>query len=153
MKSTNRTKKRQKDAKLNRKARFAGETLVTPLCFNPTAEQIKFFKGIRPDAQIDEPTYKRTMTLNDEKVEFSVVSLLCEFKPNEILGLEENKYSDRVFVSYEILVDKEQVVGNKSGKTQVIDEHNQTAWVRLGKRKNLQKREFEFLCFFDYCLR
>lgn len=134
MKSSKKTQERKEKANINYNAVFAGETLVTPILFNPTADQVRKIKNISEDYDVNEPSYNKTFTINGEEKEFSVISLLCKFNPNEILDVK-NEYKDDVFVSYEILCSKDEVKGSNSGKYQVIDESNISAWVRVPDRR------------------
>lgn len=134
---------------INYKAKFAGETLVTPIMFNPTGSQIKDIKGLSID--VADPTYKETKRDYKEdgtyeEVEYSVVSLLCQFEPNKIL--ETNTYPEKMFVNYKILVSPELVIGKdktdennnvipNSAKSQLIDDHNQVAWVRIKPKQKI----------------
>lgn len=141
MKSTNKTQERASRVSLNYKAKFAGEVLVTPLVFNPTGEEIKQFKKItKEDLEIETPTYKRTVRVyeNGEPVEkeFSVISLLCSFTPNELMKVK-GMYPEEMYVNYDLLVSPEYVKGGKSGKYQVIDDHNQNAWVKIKPKQTL----------------
>ena len=141
MKSTNKTQERASRVSLNYKAKFAGEVLVTPLVFNPTGEEIKQFKKItKEDLSIDTPAYKKTVRVyeNGEPVEkeFSVVSLLCSFTPNELMKVK-GMYPEEMYVNYDLLVSPEYVKGSKSGKYQVIDDHNQNAWVKIKPKQTL----------------
>lgn len=141
MKSTNKTQERASRVSLNYKAKFAGEVLVTPLVFNPTGEEIKQFKKItKEDLSIDTPAYKKTVRVyeNGEPVEkeFSVVSLLCSFTPNELMKVK-GMYPEEMYVNYDLLVSPEYVKGGKSGKYQVIDDHNQNAWVKIKPKQTL----------------
>lgn len=135
MKSTNKTQKRSEASKIEWKAVFAGETQVTPVLFNPTADQVRTIKNLPEDMEISENTYKRD--IKDD--EFSVVSLLCKYNPNELLELEEDKYPKEMFVNYDILCKAEFVKGSKSGKYQIIDEHNQSAWVAIKGKQSVKK--------------
>ena len=136
MKSTNKTTQRQANASVDFKAIFSGAALVTPICFNPTAEQLRTLKNIPADREVNEQEYKAN--LKDGEV-YSVVNLLCKFNPNEILKTK-GEFSDNVYVNYKILCQNKERVGGASGKTQVIDEHNQSAWVKLAGKTTLCKQ-------------
>ena len=137
MKSTNKTEQRSQQSEINYKAIFSGAALVTPVCFNPTAEQLRAIKNIKAEYEVTEPDYHATM--KDGEV-YSVVSLLCKFNPNEILKLKKNEYANEVFVNYKVFLKNEDRVGAASGKTQVIDEHNQSAWIKLSGKTSLSKQ-------------
>lgn len=151
MKGTNKQQQRAERANINYKAKFTGETLVRPITFNPNGEQIKTIKSLPETFDVTDPTYTRNVYLyeNDEKVEkeFTVLSLMCSYNPNELLGVE-NQYSDEMFVNYEIYISPEQVKGKdkkdsdgniipNSAKYQLIDDHNQTAWVVIKPKQKI----------------
>lgn len=139
MKSSKKTQERAENSNINYRAVFAGETLVTPIMFNPNAEQIKTIKNLPEDFDVNEPEYARTITINGEEKTFSVISLYTKFNPNEALGVEK-QYSDSVVIPFELLLSPNPVKGKNSGKYQIIDESNVTAWVRVpDKRKKLSE--------------
>lgn len=128
MKSTKKTQERSNRTQINFKATFSGCTYVTPRAFNPNAEQLRRIKNINEDWDINEPDYSREI----KGEEYRTISLLCEFDPNKALKLKTNQYSTSVFVNYNIYISDRPVVGSRSGKTQIIDCHNQNGWVLLG---------------------
>jgi hypothetical protein len=147
MKSTNKTQERASRANVNYKAKFAGEVLVTPLAFNPTGEEIKQFKKItKEDITIDTPSYKKTLRLYEDgqpvEKEYNVVSLLCSFTPNELLKVK-GMYSEEMYVNYELIVSPEYVKGSKSGKYQIIDDHNQNAWIKIKAKQTIHDAVLE----------
>jgi hypothetical protein len=107
----------------NVKAFFSGEVLATPIKFNPTAADIKRIKGLNKD--ISEPEYKKT--IGDKQ--YTLISLLLEFNPNKLLNSKD--YSNKNFVNYEFAISKDYAYGKNSGKYQIIDDHNQVAWVKV----------------------
>lgn len=127
MKSTNKTKNAAVTSQINFKALFTGEVYATPVAFNPTAADLRRLKSIPEEWDINEPEYTRVIKDND----YGIVSLLLKFNPNDALKLKAKQYSDDVFVEYKIFVSNRPVVGNASGKTQLIDCHNQHGWVKL----------------------
>ena len=152
MKGTNKQQVRSEKSNVNYKAKFGGEALVTPVAFNPNGDSIKLLKNITSDAvNITDPTYKRTSRLyeNDQPVEkeFTVISLMCSFNPNELLKVK-NVYADEMFVNHEIYISPEFVKGKdkldesgnvipNSAKFQVIDTHNQSAWVKIKPKQKV----------------
>jgi len=163
MKSTKKTQQRAEKSNINFRAKFAGETLVTPVMFNPSGDDIKKIKSLPEDMTITDPTYKRTLKMYEdgEKVEkeYSVLSLLCSFNPNAIL--KSKAYPQSMFVNYDILVSPEQVKGrdklddNKNpivgtAKYQVIDDHNQSGWVLIKKKQSVKDAVQEAIDSSDY---
>lgn len=130
MKSTNKTKERTTQNSINFRALFTGEVMATPVMFNPTADDLRRLKNIPEQFDVNEPEYNRVIKDKD----YHTVSLLCKFNPNEALKLKTPKYSDEVFVEYKIFVSNRPVVGNASGKTQVIDCHNQNGWLLIDEK-------------------
>ena len=49
MKSTNKTANSAQQSNINFKALFTGETYVTPVMFNPSAEDLRKIKNVRED--------------------------------------------------------------------------------------------------------
>lgn len=136
MKSTKKTQNRAESQSINFKAVFSGAAQVTPVRFNPTAEELREIKNIKEEFEVKDPNYTRTIKGED----FAVVSLLAKFNPNKEMKLTKNAYSENVFVHYDILCQNKAVVGAKSGKTQIIDEHNQSAWIKLEGKATLAKQ-------------
>lgn len=136
MRSTNKTKDRAAKSAIDYRACFTGGVFTTPIAFNPTADDIRRIKNIPDTVNINEPSY--TQTIKGE--EYRKVSLWVEFNPNEVLKLKKPQYADNVTVKYEIFVSDRDNVGRKSGKSQVIDTHNQTGWIKLSGKKSLQKQ-------------
>lgn len=132
MKSTNKTANSAQQNSINFKALFTGETLVTPVMFNPSAEDLRRIKNINAEWDVNEPDYLKTI----KGEEYRIISLLCKFNPNETLKLKTPAYPNDMFVEYKLYVSNRPVVGTNSGKTQIIDCHNQNAWIKLeGKAK------------------
>lgn len=127
MKSTKKTQARAAKAQVNYKARFSGETITTPVLFNPTAEEIRKIKELPEGMDIREPSYKKTIKGD----EYSLISLLLQYNPNKLLKLKDKPYSDKMFVNYVVHCSPEFVQGAKSGKWQVIDQSNEHAWVTI----------------------
>lgn len=136
MKSTNNTKQRSEKQDINYRAAFTGGVMTRPMMFNPSAEQIRALKNLPEDFNVNEPNY--TQTIKGE--EYRRISLWCEFNPNKALKLKKAQYSDKVHVKYEIFVSDRNVVGAKSGKTQIMDTHNQSAWIKLSGKKSLENQ-------------
>jgi hypothetical protein len=153
MKSTNKTQERAERSGINFKAKFAGEALVTPICFNPNADVLRKEKQIKEEFDVNEPTYKKTVRVYEDnqpvEKDFSIVSLLCKYNPNEILKVK-GQYPNDMFVNFEIYVSPEQVKGRdkndsdgnvipNSAKFQVIDDHNNSGWVAMKPKQTLSK--------------
>lgn len=136
MKSTNRTKKQAERTNINYRATFTGTVFATPVMFNPTADDLRRIKNIREDFDVNEPDYSRTIKDN----EYRVVSLLLKYNPNKALKLKQQAYPNDMFVPYNIYISDRPVVGSNSGKTQIIDCHNQNAWIKLEGKTSLKKQ-------------
>lgn len=139
MKSTNNTVNRSEAADINYKPVFSGEVYATPVVFNPTAAQLREMKNIPAEYDIDEPEYVRTIQDN----EYRMIELHCKFNPNKVLKLKNRQYPDEVFVKYKLQISDRPVVGSSSGKTQIIDEHNQSGWIELKGKKSIEKQVLE----------
>jgi hypothetical protein len=132
MKSTNKTANSAQQSNINFRALFTGETYVTPVAFNPSAEDLRKIKNVREDFEIKEPEYNKVIKGED----YHIISLLCKFNPNETLKLKTQAYANEVFINYNLYISNRPVMGANSGKTQIIDCHNQNAWIKLeGKAK------------------
>ena len=127
MKSTKKTQERSQRTEINFKAVFTGCTYTTPVMFNPTADDLRRIKNINPEWDINEPEYTRVIKEED----YRIISLMCKFNPNKTLKLKKSEYANDVFVDYKIYISDRTVVGAKSGKTQIIDQHNQNGWILL----------------------
>jgi len=136
MRSTNRTKESSERAQINYKATFTGGVYATPIMFNPNADDLRRIKEIPAQYDVKEPNYLRVIKEND----YRVVSLLCKFNPNTTLKLKQPVYSDEVFVDYKIYISNRPVVGKTSGKTQIIDAHNQNGWILLSGKASMEKQ-------------
>jgi hypothetical protein len=136
MKSTNRTKESSERANINYRATFTGAVYATPIMFNPSAADLRRIKDIPAEFEVNEPNYERVIKEND----YRIISLLCKFNPNKALKLKQNAYGEEVFVDYRIYISNRAVVGKTSGKTQVIDCHNQNAWILLSGKTSLEKQ-------------
>lgn len=134
MKSTNRTKKFSERTQLNFKATFTGSVFATPIIFNPTAADVRRIKNIPEEYNVTEPDYNRVI----QDKEYRTVSLLLKFDPNKAMKLKSPIYGTDTFVKYDIYVSDRPVVGAKSGKTQVIDCHNQNGWVKFSGKKSIK---------------
>ena len=134
MKSTNRTKKFSERTQLNFKATFTGGVFATPIIFNPNADDLRRIKNIPEEYDVKEPDYSRVI----QDKEYRTVSLLLKFDPNEAMKLKTPKYGGDTFVKYDIYVSDRPVIGGKSGKTQVIDCHNQNGWLKLSGKKSIK---------------
>jgi len=116
------------------KAIYGGQTLVTPIWFNPNGEQVKTFKNLPEDFDIkEEPKYVRTISGKD----YQQVSLLFSFNPAKLLNNDSHYAS--AYASYAFSVSKELVQGKPKevdgttipGKYQVIDNHNRVGWIHV----------------------
>ena len=136
MRSTNKTKERSEQAQINYRATFTGGVFTTPIMFNPTADDLRRIKNIPDTITIKDPKYDRV--IKDEN--YRVVSLLCKFNPNKALKLKQPRYKSEVYVDYKIYISDRPVVGKTSGKTQIIDAHNQNGWVLLSGKASLEKQ-------------
>lgn len=121
---------------------FTGEAFVTPLIFNPTAEQIKQFKKLPDSLEVKEPNYIVEKVVNKESGEkrpVRKVSLLTTFDPNKFIkhkaGETVVKYGQNYFLNYEILISNTLVTSDKSDKMYVIDAKMNTAWVNCNLEK------------------
>lgn len=126
---------------LDYKARFGGETPVTPVVFNPTAKQISEIKGIPLDS-IGEVNY---VNVNKEGVKTFTISLLCKFNPNALLKLQTPEYKDEVFVNYDIRCElgTNGVFSKSSPKCQVLDACNRSAWINYTAGQDLKAAVIE----------
>jgi hypothetical protein len=136
MKSTSKTKNQSEKPQLNFRAMFTGEVLATPVKFNPTADDLRKIKNIKDDFDVKEPEYRKTIQGN----EYQTVSLLLKFNPNKVLKLKNQAYPNEMFTEYKIYVSNRPNVAGKSGKTQIIDQHNQSAWIKLEGKDSLEKQ-------------
>ncbi|NRB64689.1 MAG: hypothetical protein HRU40_16955, partial [Saprospiraceae bacterium] len=99
MKSTSNTINRANKANVT-KGKFTGEVLLTPICFNPTSEELRKIKNVPEEFDVKTPDYSSVVTIQD--VDYKKLYLLCSFNPNEIL--ETDKYQDVVYVYYELFL-------------------------------------------------
>lgn len=120
-----------REAKVSKtSSQFTGEVLTNFRMFNPTVKQIKEIKGLPEDMDFKERIY---FTKGKEgKTPFTVLSLLCEFNPNDELGLEgeDRVYYDGTYVYYDILL-KDEIPRSAKGKYQIIDESINSAWIEM----------------------
>lgn len=133
MKSTNKTASKQEKSNINFRALFTGEVYVTPVMFNPSADDLRRIKNVKEEFDVKEPEYNKVIKGND----YHVINLLCKFNPNEVLKLKTKQYADEMFVDYKFYISNRPVVGAASGKTQIIDCHNQNAWIKLEGKDSL----------------
>lgn len=136
MKSTNKTKERAATAQINYRATFTGGVFATPIMFNPSADDLRRIKEIPAEYDVKEPNYERVI----KEENYRIVNLLCKFNPNKALKLKNPAYSDEVYVDYKFYISNRPVVGKNSGKTQIIDAHNQNAWILLSGKSSIEKQ-------------
>lgn len=129
MKSTSNTINRANKANVT-KGKFTGEVLLTPICFNPTSEELRKIKNVPEEFDVKTPDYSSVVTIQD--VDYKKLYLLCSFNPNEIL--ETDKYQDVVYVYYELFLSDQEII-SKNNSSLVIDEHNQNSWVKRDGKK------------------
>lgn len=111
---------------INYGAVFSGEVLTDVVAVNPDREQLIKLRGLENIAdKIEEPEYTN-ININDE--EFTKVEFFLQFNPNELIS-GKKKYEDRVVVSYPIFIQDKFVFNKDNTKIQVIDDHNQNAWI------------------------
>lgn len=150
--NTKTTNNETNNVKINFKALFAGETLVTPVMFNPTLEQkIKLTKASDKYAEIlrasGEINYVRTMGTENE--EYRIISLLCKFNPNEMTeSKSDSKYQDEVFTEYRVAISDRFVPKSKKDipTYMIIDNKLNTTWVPLSEisQKGVDKAVKEY---------
>jgi len=64
------------------------------------------------------------------------------FNPNEELGTE-GKYSDRVIVDYPVFISKDLETNKVGDKIRVIDDHNQSIWIKYDPAKDAKTLTIE----------
>jgi hypothetical protein len=116
---------------------FTGEVLVTPIAVNPNKEEYVKLKGLENiEDQVQDPVYKEIEIKNKP---YTKVEFFASFNPNIALyGTEEPKdnekrerYEENIVISFPVFISDTKVVSKKGDKIQVIDQHNQSAWIKL----------------------
>jgi hypothetical protein len=125
---------------INFRAVFTGVVDTTPLCFNPTKQDICRIKEIPADRQgkIQEPVYVNAIDRGEDG-KFTRLTLLTKINPNELLCEKDEEgvvikkmYADDVYfeVSWPISKDEELSKGGegKTRKYRFINQSLQSTW-------------------------
>ena len=127
---------------INYRALFTGAALVEPIIFNPNAKQIKEIKGFGDKVNIEEPRYELILDVKDQERKVidnrtvQVISLLCKYNPNELLGLNyvvpegALKIADNYYLDFNFYISKD-IVKSTKGSVLVIDSKMNSAWVSI----------------------
>jgi len=100
---------------------FGGCALVTPLCFNPSAADIKRIKGLPDTVDIKEPDYNKEI----KGMKARKVVLLCEIDPT----VQNPKFQGKKeYVNLEFFIANVDHV-SESGKVLVIDHMYNSVWI------------------------
>lgn len=94
---------------------YQGECLVKPIMFNPTQEDLD--KLGAAGVKLFDDHYTRT-TQEDQK--YSVLSLLFEFNPSELLG--DDSFPTSKFGRYDIAISNDDLVKHMSGNSKATGE-------------------------------
>lgn len=112
--------------RVSNRAVFTGEALFTVEAVNPNKEQIIEIRGLEAIAdRIEEPEYQDILL---KSTPYTKIDFLLSFEPNKLLGVED-KYAEKMFVNYPVFINSELSLNKSQTKVQVIDDHNQSAWV------------------------
>lgn len=93
---------------------FTGVTKATPVCFNPTNEQLKELRGY---ASKNEPQYTGIKSF-DGLSTYTKLTLLMKFNPKEQDGVTPEmsaEWPEEVFFNLEIPISNKEIVGRNSG--------------------------------------
>lgn len=130
---------------LSFKGLFSGTALVTPVIFNPNAEQIRAIKNIKPEFEVKEPEYIIKSPVKDENGDvipdktqsFRKVSLMFTFDPNAMLKLkaENKKYADKFFSNFEFKISNRLTINKAGTKLMVIDGKLNQFWIDINAEK------------------
>lgn len=93
------------------------------LAVNPTAEEIKKYRGFEPK---EEPVYLSEVEVNGKMVKQMRVEFLLQVNPDKYVDNDGNKID--IVVPLSIFLRNAPRVGSQSGKTQIIDNYARTAW-------------------------
>lgn len=122
---------------INYSAVFSGEVLVDIVAVNPDRETYIKLKGLENIAdQIDEPQYTN-IELGDGN-EYTKLEFWGVFRPNEVLKTE-GKYPETIAIPYPIFIRDDYVFNKAKDKIQVIDTHNQSAWIPYEEGKSVKE--------------
>lgn len=128
---------------------FTGEAFVTPLIFNPNAEQLKRVKGLPDKVEVNEPNYIVEVAVakgSEEKRKMLKINLLCGFNPNTMLpkpkeGDKVVKYADKYFLNFDIMASSSIVTNKNRDKVMVIDGKLNSCWVECDVEKAVKLNE------------
>lgn len=113
----------------NNKKKYIGVGTVKVLCVNPTKAQLKEYMNYEPQ---EEPEYTGTREVDGKDVKYARITFLVQTNPDKNNGI---KFTSQL--SY--FIREQYVMGQKSGKYQVVDAYGNTAWadeetIKSGKK-------------------
>ena len=102
----------------NNKKKYIGIGTIKVLCVNPTKAQLKEYMHYEPQ---EEPVYTGSREINGRDVKYARITFIVQTNPDKNNGI---KYTSQL--TY--FIRDQYVVGQNSGKYQVIDAYGNTAW-------------------------
>lgn len=118
------------ERRVDYKAVFSGQVKLEIVGINPTKEEIIKIKSLENIAdQVNDPVYTG-IDLNENKKNMTKVSFFFKFNPNkQVKNISGTPYPEDQIVNYDIFISDRPVVSKDGTKIQVIDQHNQNAYI------------------------